>query len=58
MYSRRGKKVYPCGTELDWTLYSARQGIRSLPAKHVWKNRQKRRMVLVPYDEYQRVMEA
>ena len=48
------KKVYPRGTELDWTFYSARQGIRSMPAKHVWKNRQQRRMVLVPYDQYLR----
>ena len=52
------KKVYPHGTELDWSLYSARQGIRSLPAKHVWNDRQNRRMVLVPYEEYQRAMEA
>ena len=49
---------YPRGTELDWSLYSARQGIRFLPAKYVWKNRQNHRMVLVSYDEYQRVMEA
>ena len=52
------EKVYPHGTELNWSLYSARQGIRSLPAKHVWNDRQNRRMVLVPYEEYQRVMEA
>ena len=38
------KEVYPRGTELDWSLYRARQGIRSLPAKHVWKDRQKRRV--------------
>ena len=44
MYSRRGKQVYPRGTELNWTLYITRQGICSLPAKHVWKNRQKRRV--------------
>ena len=43
---------------LDWSLYSARQGNRSLQAKHIWWNRQQRRMVLVPYDEYPRVMEA
>ena len=48
------KKVNTCGTELDWTLYSARQGIHSMPAKHVWKNRQNLRMVLVPNDQYQR----
>ena len=29
-----------------------------LPIKHAWKNRQNRRMALVPYYEYQRVMEA
>ena len=46
------KDVYPRGTKLDWTLYSARQGICSMPAKHVWKNRQHRRMVLVPKDQY------
>ena len=48
---RRGKRciqdVEKSGTELGWSLCSARQGIRSLPAKHVWKNRQNRRMVLV-----------
>ena len=49
---------YPHGTELDWSVYSGRQGIRSLPAKHIWKSRQNRRMVLAPNDEYQRVMEA
>ena len=49
------KKVYPRGTELDWTLNSARQGIRSLPANHVWKNRLNRRMVLVPNNQYLRV---
>ena len=47
-------KVYPRGTELNWTLYSARQGIPSLPANHVWKNTQNRRMVLVPNDQYLR----
>ena len=52
------KKVYPRGTKLDCSLYSARQGICSLPAKHIWKNRQNRRMVLVPNDQYQRVMAA
>ena len=41
------KKVNSRGTELDWSLYSARQCIRSLPAKHVWKNSQNRAMVLV-----------
>ena len=49
---------YPRGTELDRSLYSARQGIRSLPAKHAWKNRRNCLMVVLPYDEYQRVMEA
>ena len=48
------KKVYPRGTELDWTLYSVRRGIPSLPAKHVWKKRQDGRMVLVPNNQYQR----
>ena len=50
------KKVYPRGTELDWTLYSARQRIPSLPANHVLKNIQDRRMhmVLVPNDQYLR----
>ena len=55
MYSRRGKN-YPRGTELDWSLYSARQGIRSLPAKHIWKNRQNRRLVLEPHDQYRRAL--
>ena len=50
------KKVYPRGTELYWSLYSARQGIRSLPAKHIWKNRQNRRMVLEPHDQYRRAL--
>ena len=44
------------GTELGWTLYSARQGIRSLPTKHIWKNRQNRRLVLVPHDQYRRAL--
>ena len=48
------EKVYPRGTELNWTLYSARQGIPSLLANHVWKNTQNRRMVLVPNDQYLR----
>ena len=48
------KNVYPRGTELDWTLYSARQGIPSLPANHVLKNIQNCRMVLVPNDQYLR----
>ena len=51
------EKIYPRDTGLDWSLYRVRQGILSLPAKHVWKNRQKR-MVQVPYDVYQRVMKA
>ena len=51
---KTSKHVYPRGTELDWTLYSARQGISSLPAKHVWKKKQNRRVVLVPNDQYQR----
>ena len=51
---RMWKKVYPRGYELDWTLHSLRQGIRSMPAKHIWKNRQHRRMVLVPNDQYLR----
>ena len=52
------KKVYPRGNELGWTLYSARQsqGIRSLPAKHIWKNRQNHRLALVPHDQYQRAL--
>ena len=50
------KFFYPRGTELDWTLCSARQGIRSVPAKHVWKNRQHHhRMVLISNDQYLRV---
>ena len=48
------KKVYPHSSELDWTLYSARHGIPSLPANHVWRNRQNRPMVLVPNDQYLR----
>ena len=50
------KKVHPRGTEFGWTLYSGRQGIRSLPAKHIWKNRWNRRLVLVPHDQYRRAL--
>ena len=50
------EKNYPRGTELDWSLFSARQGIRSLPAKHIWKNRQNRRLVLEPHDQYGRAL--
>ena len=50
------EKVYPRGNELGWILYSARQGIRSLPAKHILKNRQNRRLVLVPHDQYRRAL--
>ena len=30
------KRQYPKNTELDWIMYSGRQGIRTLVAKHVW----------------------
>ena len=43
---------------LDGCHHSARQsqGIRSLPAKHIWKNRQNHRLALVPHDQYQRAL--
>ena len=31
------RKQHPHDTELDWLLYSRRQGIRSRPARHVWE---------------------
>ena len=30
------RKHYPRDTELDWLLYSGRQGIRARSARHVW----------------------
>ena len=52
------RKLYLRGTELDWSVYSVRQGIRSRPSKHVWEINQSCLMVLVPHDQYQRVMET
>ena len=45
----------PVCIEMDWSVYSARQGIRSRPSKHLWESN---RMVLVSKDQYQRAMEA
>ena len=54
------RKQYPHDTELDWLFYSGRQDIRSRPARHVWDMYQRRynKMTLVPYDKYQRMLEA
>ena len=53
------KNQYPHDTELDWMFYSRRQVIQSRTAKHVWDRYQSRynKMVLVPYDKYQRMLD-
>ena len=54
------RKQHPHDTEMDRMCHIGRQDIQSRTAKHVWDRHQMRynKMVLVPYDKYQRMLEA